>query len=263
MIRILISEIIWRRDRHLIDYFSAQQDVKFVLFDTPNQAIRVLETDKNIDLILVAPEDIQYTKIDFLNFVRTSVRYCWIPIILLGRSMDADFIRYCFENGVNDILSEPVSENVFIARIFLAACSGRRRVLIVDDDETVLKVLKTCLEMERYIVFAASSADDIFKVFNTETIHAAIIDFMLKNTNGLQLLADIKKLSPLLPVIVITGHTGLCSKEKAIAAGADAYFAKPFNNSELVNALRRIFGLKSFYGQGHFMETVSTESVIE
>lgn len=259
MIKILLSEIAWRRDKRLKDILIEERQIEKVLFDTPNQAIRILETDKNIDLLLVAPEDIQTTKTDLLNYVKTSARFSWIPIILLGRAMDVDFVNYCLENGISDILSDPVNENVLLARINLAICNGRRRILIVDDDEVVLKILKLSLEMERFVIFAACNAEEASAIIENETIHGAIIDVVLNKANGLEILSKIKKLSPLLPVVVITGHSGICSQKEAFAAGADGYFAKPFNNMELIYTLRRIFGFKNYQLHGHSPATEGQE----
>lgn len=260
MIKILLSEIVKRRDQKLSEFLTEARRFRIALFDTPYQAIQILETDKNIDLLIVAPEDIQVAKTDLLNYLKTSARLSWIPMILIGQGMNVDFVHYCLDSGISDILCDPVLEESLITRLNLAVNNGRRRILVVDDDEIVLKVLTTSLEMERYLVFTARNAEDAVRIFREEVIHCVITDVLLKNMNGLGLLAKIKENSPFTPVIVITGHSGICTPRDAIAAGADGYFTKPFNNMELVYTLRRIFGFKSFHTPGRYSDSVSVES---
>ncbi len=260
MIKILFSEIIKRRNQRLPEFLAESGKFEIALFNTPYQAIQILETDKKIDLLMVAPEDIQIAKTDLLNYLKTSARLSWIPIILVGKSMDVDFVNYCLDGGISDILCEPIIEESLIERLDLAVNNGRRRILIVDDDEIVLKVLTTSLEMERYVVFAAQNAEDALRIFEKEVIHGVVTDIMLKNMDGLGLLVKIKECSPFTPVVIITGHSGICTPRDAIAAGADGYFTKPFNNIELVYTLRRIFGFKSFHTPGRYSESVSVES---
>lgn len=260
MIKILLSEIIKRRDSRFHEFLTEARQFEITLFDTPYQAIQILETDKKIDLLMVAPEDIHAAKTDILGYLKTCARLSWIPVILIGRNMDVDFVNYCLDCGISDILCEPVVEESLIGRLNLAVNNGRRRILIVDDDELVLKVLTTSLEMERYVVFAARNAEDALPIFKKEVVHGVITDLHLKNMDGLELLAQIKEYSPFTPVIVITGHFGICAPSEVILAGADGYFTKPFNNMELVYTLRRLFGFKSFQAPGRYAESVLTES---
>jgi DNA-binding NtrC family response regulator len=260
MQKILLSEIVKRRDYRLNEFLVESRQFEIALFDTPYQAIQILENDKKIDLVMVAPEDIQNAKTDLLGYLKTSARLSWIPIILIGKNMDVDFVNYCLDCGISDILCDPVIEESLLKRLTLAVNNGRRRILIVDDDDIVLKVLTTSLEMERYVVFAAQNAEDALRIFKKQAIHGVITDIKLKNIDGLGLLTKIKERSPFTPVVIITGHSGICTSRDAIAAGADGYFTKPFNNMELVYTLRRIFGFKSFYVPGRYPESVSIES---
>jgi len=259
MIKILLSEIVKRRDQRLNEFLTEARQFEIALFDTPYQAIQILANDKYVDLLVVAPEDIQVAKTDLLNYIQTSARLSWIPIILIGKNMDVDFVNYCLDCGISDILCAPVIEESLLKRLNLAVNNGRRRILVVDDDEIVLKVLTTSLEMERYVVRATRTAEEAFRIFKEESIHAVITDVLLRKMNGIQLLICLKQYSPLTPVIIITGHTGEFSPRAAIAAGADGYFAKPFNNMELIFALKQIFGFRSYRAPGRHLESTSTE----
>jgi CheY-like chemotaxis protein len=220
------------------------ENVSLTYFNSPSQAIRILTADLYIDLLIIGPEEVGNTDPDLLNFLKTSARMCWIPIIVLGDAIDDMFVQQCLDGGVSDIISLPIIKEAFVARVQMAICNGRRKVLVIDDDEPILQVLKSFFEIERFVVVTAKSAEEALKILSQQKIHAVVTDILLPGMNGFELLVKVKEKNPRMPVILITGHSGNYTPQDAIAAGADGYFAKPFKNMELNYVLRRIFGLR-------------------
>ncbi len=103
------------------------------------------------------------------------------------------------------------------------------RILIVDDDESIRTVLSTILSDEGYSVDTARTAKEAVKKSNTKLYNLALIDIRLPDTEGTTLLTRIKKASPRMRKIIITGYPSLQNAVDALNKGADAYVMKPFD----------------------------------
>ena len=103
------------------------------------------------------------------------------------------------------------------------------RILIVDDDESIRTVLSTILSDEGYSVDMARTGKEAVKKSNTKLYNLALIDIRLPDTGGTTLLARIKKASPRMRKIIITGYPSLQNAVDALNKGADAYVMKPFD----------------------------------
>ncbi len=114
------------------------------------------------------------------------------------------------------------------------------RVLVVDDEETIRKLLKSRLDREGYDVVTASSADEAEKAFGAGAeIGVVITDLKMPGRDGFALMSALKKKREALRVIVITGHG---EKEVAVTAlrnGASDYLEKPFDMDELAHSVAR------------------------
>jgi DNA-binding response OmpR family regulator len=101
------------------------------------------------------------------------------------------------------------------------------RVLYVDDHEDSSVMLQLVLAESDYEVQAAHSIDQALKMAAKESYDLYVVDKRLPDGSGLQLVKELKVLSPLVPSIVYTGDAYEVHREEALAAGADAYIAKP------------------------------------
>lgn len=117
-----------------------------------------------------------------------------------------------------------------------------KSILLVDDDENLLDMLKEYLETRGYLCFTATNGEDALKTLNTNYIGLAIIDVRMPRMSGLKLLSTIKSVMRDFPVILMTGFE-LSQKEIAtMQYKADAYVTKPFSMDyivRLVETLRR------------------------
>lgn len=103
------------------------------------------------------------------------------------------------------------------------------RILVVDDDESIRTVLSTILSDEGYSVDMARTGKEGVKKSNTKLYNLALIDIRLPDTEGTTLLTRIKKASPRMRKIIITGYPSLQNAVDALNKGADAYAMKPFD----------------------------------
>jgi DNA-binding NtrC family response regulator len=119
------------------------------------------------------------------------------------------------------------------------------RVLVVDDEETIRKLLKGRLEREGQDVAVAGNAEEAEAVFASGAeIGVLITDLRMPGKDGFALMAAVKEKFPMLRVVVITGHGEKEVAVKALRQGAADYLEKPFDLDELSHAVKR--GLREY-----------------
>lgn len=202
------------------------------------QASLELETDTTIDLVIIPLGDKERSDLDLLKQVRRSPRLHYLPVIMLCSGCDRNFAVEAKHLGATTILSLPLAEEVLLTRVRSGLNDGKRTVLVVDDEQTILDILKLSLELERFNVILALSAEEGLEILSTRKVHALVTDIMLPGMDGMALLVKTKERWPHLPVLLMTGYSGKFTPQDAIAAGADGYFSKPFKNVQMVRSLR-------------------------
>lgn len=114
-----------------------------------------------------------------------------------------------------------------------------RRILVVDDEETVCLSVKKVLGRKGYAVDIVLSADEAIKKIDNEPFDVVITDLMMPKTSGMELLQIIRDRYPELEVIMITGYASIETAVKATKLGAINYLPKPFTPEELSAATEK------------------------
>ncbi len=113
------------------------------------------------------------------------------------------------------------------------------RIMIVDDEETIRKLLKSRLERDGHDVAVASNADDAQSQWAKGEVGVVVTDLKMPGKDGFELMTWAKKLSPMVRVIMITGHGDKDVAVRALRQGATDYLEKPFDMDELSHAVTR------------------------
>jgi two-component system, NtrC family, response regulator HydG len=119
------------------------------------------------------------------------------------------------------------------------------RVLIVDDDPTFCMMLKAFLENNDFYVKEVFSAGSGIKALGQDTFDLVLSDFRLPDKDGIELLSEIRKQWPGLPVILMTRYAEIRTAVNAIKLGAFEYVPKPVNPDELLLTIRKAIELSS------------------
>ena len=114
------------------------------------------------------------------------------------------------------------------------------RVLVVEDEPTLAKQLRTTLEGAGYAVDSAADGEDGHYLGSTENYDAVILDLGLPEVDGLTVLDRWRKEGRVTPVLVLTARDSWSDKVAGLDAGADDYLAKPFQTEELIARLRAL-----------------------
>ena len=112
------------------------------------------------------------------------------------------------------------------------------RILIVDDDESIGKVLATILEDEGYTVDIAENGEKAIKKSEEEFYNLALIDIRLPDMEGIELLTRMKDTTPKMRKIIITGYPSIQNAIEAVNRGADAYVVKPFDMDKVLATIK-------------------------
>jgi len=115
------------------------------------------------------------------------------------------------------------------------------KILIIEDDEAILNMLKRGLEDENFIVDTAISGEDGEYMLSISNYDLIILDWMLPNKEGIEILKDIRNNDILTPVLMLTARDSIDNKIDALKNGADDYLVKPFSFDELVARINAIY----------------------
>jgi DNA-binding response OmpR family regulator len=107
------------------------------------------------------------------------------------------------------------------------------KLLIVEDDENILALLKRGFEEENYIVETASDGEDGEYLATINSYDVIILDWMLPIKSGLDILQSIKEKNITTPTIMLTAKSEIDDKVLGLTKGADDYMSKPFSFKEL------------------------------
>jgi DNA-binding response OmpR family regulator len=111
-----------------------------------------------------------------------------------------------------------------------------KRILLVDDDANLLRVLNRYLTKQGYVVQAASSVQEALRLFELEPPDLIVSDVNLPEVNGLEFCKQVRRRrrGELLPFIFLSGCGAIDDRLAGLRVGADDYLPKPFEPRELV-----------------------------
>ena len=121
----------------------------------------------------------------------------------------------------------------------------KQHILIVDDEAPIRDLLSSYFKKHGYEVSTASNAPEAFSTLDDKQIQAVILDVLLADTDGLEVLSDIKASRPDLPVIIMTG-IGFDEEllQEAIQKGASGYISKTLPLDQLLMEVHRTLNYK-------------------
>jgi len=118
------------------------------------------------------------------------------------------------------------------------------RILVVDDDADTCDLLKIVLERAGAEVVPAGSVDAAVELFRHAPPHVIVSDIRLRSSDGFELMKAIreknKEYRGYTPAVAVTGFSSPGDKERALAAGFNAYVVKPFDPEEMVRTIERV-----------------------
>jgi len=107
-------------------------------------------------------------------------------------------------------------------------------LLIVDDEEEILNMLRRNLELEGYEVKTTTKPAEALNLMEKELFNLVLLDIKMPGMSGIELLQELKMINPLANIIMMTGYSSMANVVDCLGSGAMDYFVKPFNDLDLV-----------------------------
>jgi DNA-binding NtrC family response regulator len=137
----------------------------------------------------------------------------------------------------------------------------RPRILIVDDDESIRKVLAAILEENGYEVETAENGETAIQKTKTQFYNLVLFDIRLPDYEGTTLITKVKDTVPKMRKIIVTGFPSLQNAIDSLNKGADAYIVKPFDMDKVLQTIKEQLKKQQEekkYGQEKVTEFIET-----
>jgi DNA-binding response OmpR family regulator len=122
----------------------------------------------------------------------------------------------------------------------ISAMEQRPTVLLVDDEESVQKVLTYPLEREGYRVVQARDGEEALELYRAEPVDLVVLDLMLPRVDGLAVCRSLREARSTVPIIMLTARGDEGDKVLGLELGADDYITKPFSIREFMSRVRAL-----------------------
>jgi DNA-binding NtrC family response regulator len=120
----------------------------------------------------------------------------------------------------------------------------KMKIMLVDDEERFLSTTGKLLVKKGYEALTAPSGTEALEILKTKTVHVVILDVKMPGMDGLETLNEIKRLYPLVQVIMLTGHATVESAVIGLKSGASDYLMKPTGIEELIRKAEEAFEVR-------------------
>lgn len=144
------------------------------------------------------------------------------------------------------------------------------KILVVDDDKSILKVMHLRLKDKGYQVTTANKADDAVALVKGDAFDLALVDLKLNGKSGIELMKELHEINPEMPIIILTAHGTIDSAVEAMKKGAYSYLTKPFDFQDLLlqinkclektRLLKEIVNLRSMVKERYGFENIIGKS---
>jgi DNA-binding NtrC family response regulator len=163
-----------------------------------------------------------------------------LPVILVSAYASDELIDQARRSGAYAVLPKPLNFEMILS--FLSLLRKEESVLIVDDDPNFCRTLKDVLMLRGYRVETEVEAARVLGDLKTEHKLVIVLDINLGDTNGVDVLREIRSMYPAMPVVLVTGYRDEMGEviEKGLRIGAYTCLYKPFEVEELLRPLEEI-----------------------
>ncbi len=205
--------------------------------------------DCDLIVVHVRPETIGSPWLDAATIPATS------PVVFMGSRDHLLALDPAVQGLACEFLMDPWQPDEALVRLSLAlskdraaapraglpgAVTGKIRVAVVDDDPTVLSLVRTALNNFGMECFMASDGSSALEIVRRQRPHAIVLDINMPQMDGFEVLAAIRREGISIRVLLLTARQQEGDVLRGFALGADDYVVKPFSPMELVARLKRL-----------------------
>ncbi|HEY7555784.1 MAG TPA: response regulator [Candidatus Binatia bacterium] len=121
---------------------------------------------------------------------------------------------------------------------------NEKTIMVVDDNPDIITIVRTILEGKGFNVLSASGGAECLEVLKTQKPDLIVLDIMMPEMDGLEVLTRLKAMSELanVPVVLLTAKVQYEDVLGGYKLGADYYITKPFTSTQLINGINLLLG---------------------
>ncbi len=175
-----------------------------------------------------------------LEFMKANLRFQRIPVIVLTSCSDPRYVRKAIESGAADYLAKPFTSELLLCRVNAVFATYVVHIALVSDCEASRIILGRDLTLANYVVHTAATGAEAKVMLTTNRANLLIVEFVLPDMTGLDLLAWSSDQGFSVPVVFISDPLFRVSDELVKAAGGYGLIHRPFRNAEIVQLIRSI-----------------------
>lgn len=215
------------------------------------EALTLLETEK-LDMVIT---DVRMPKMNGLSLLKNiKNRNPLLPVLIITGYNFTYTKDQAMEGGADGFLAKPFRigkiEELMRKALGIKTTTKEKpyrlkKILVVDDDDQLRNMLLEVLGSLDYFPIGVEDGEKALNQLRIQDFDLVVSDIRMPKMDGLTLLANIKKMAPDLPVVMITGFPSACPAQKAMQEGADGYLAKPFRIERIDDLMRDLL-----YGEG-------------
>jgi len=123
--------------------------------------------------------------------------------------------------------------------------TGKRRILIVDDEPAVLALVRRILSTEDAEILTVRSGAQALKIARRTHLDLVVLDVRLPDVSGVEVLRRVREVDEVVPVIMMTAHGSVETVHASMRLGAFDYLTKPFDNQEVRRVAREAMGSRA------------------
>jgi twitching motility two-component system response regulator PilG len=123
----------------------------------------------------------------------------------------------------------------------------KKRILVIEDEESLLKLETILLTVKGYEVSGALTGNDALKKISDDTYDLILLDIMLPDIDGFEVCRQVKNdpRTSGIPVVMLTAKKSLDDHERGVACGANAYLTKPFKSAMIIEVIENLLQAKT------------------
>ena len=187
------------------------------------------------EVFLTTEEVLEYLQIN-LRTVYRLIKAGKIPAVRVGRQWR--FRKRDIDAWLDSQGTKPAGQ----APVVPAQRTGRARVLVVDDEESIRDLLTKTLALAEYDVETAADGSAALELLRASEYDLLIADLRMPGMDGLTLIRQVRRVRAELPIIIITGFSSESSAIEAVNLRVASYLLKPFGVPDVLAAARKALG---------------------
>ena len=172
-----------------------------------------------------------------LEYLRETVRYSHIPVIVLTCCTDQNIILKAIGLGARDYLIKPFTAELLLARVRRIYDKGKGNILLITDNHQTVAILRRTLMADGFRVSSTHLKTEVRELLGREQYDVAICELILQDQTGLDLMITVQDDGYFLPFLFVTDSIIKLSEDDIRSSGGFGLIKKPFNNGEVLRAV--------------------------